>query len=290
MPLVVNAFLSLVQAAPAGGEANLILPDLSSVTMLGLDGRTLLMLGLIVCAAGLGFGLWVYRGLRDLPGVGLMRQASWALSAWWMYTVRISQGEYGMDSRALLSMLESAGIQTRPLWQPNHLSRAHSGSRNVGGDVAEQLYREALSLPCSVGLTEPVRSGPSFTALLFAVQLGQADAVRTLLDAGADINDTFPNGTSALVVAAMNGQWELGVFLIDRKPSAAGVAAILAFSHAATLAVRLGRHVIALLRCPSSKGRTLFKYYLRTAPVPRDDDHDRLSVRGCAAVQRNWPR
>ena len=60
-----------------------------------------------------------------------------------------------MDSRALLSRLESTGIQTRPLWQPNHLSRAHAGSRKVGGDVAEQLYREALSLPCSVGLTEP---------------------------------------------------------------------------------------------------------------------------------------
>ena len=67
MPFAVNAFLSLAQATPAGGEANLILPDLSSVTMLGLDGRTLLMLGLLVCAAGLGFGLWVYRGLRDLP-------------------------------------------------------------------------------------------------------------------------------------------------------------------------------------------------------------------------------
>ena len=69
MPFALNAFLSLAQAAPAatGGEANLILPDLSSVTMLGMDGRSLLMLGLIVCAAGLGFGLWVYRELRDLP-------------------------------------------------------------------------------------------------------------------------------------------------------------------------------------------------------------------------------
>jgi K(+)-stimulated pyrophosphate-energized sodium pump len=76
VPLVVNAFLSLVQAAPAGGEANLILPDLSSVTMLGLDGRTLLMLGLIVCAAGLGFGLWVYRGLRDLPVHASMLEVS----------------------------------------------------------------------------------------------------------------------------------------------------------------------------------------------------------------------
>ena len=68
-----------------------------------------------------------------------------------------------------------------------------------------------------VGLTQPVRSGPSFTALLFAAQLGQLDAARALLDAGADVDDAFPNGTSTLVVAAMNGQFELAVFLIDRN-------------------------------------------------------------------------
>ena len=52
--------------------------------------------------------------------------------------------------------------------------------------------------------------GPSFTALLFAVQLGQIDAVRALLEAGANVNDTLPDGTSALVLAAQNGHWELG--------------------------------------------------------------------------------
>ena len=76
MPFVVNAFLSLAQATPAVGKANLILPDLSSVTMLGLDGRTLLMCGLLVCAAGLGFGLWAYRGLRDLPVHASMLEVS----------------------------------------------------------------------------------------------------------------------------------------------------------------------------------------------------------------------
>ena len=82
------------------------------------------------------------------------------------------------------------------------------------GDLTATDTRGTFSR--EVGLTQPDRSGPSFTALLFAVQLGQADAVRALLDAGADINDTFPNGTSALVVAAMNGQWELGVFLVGQ--------------------------------------------------------------------------
>src|SRR5213595_3164877 len=36
-----------------GGEANLIIPDLSSVSFFGIPGHTLLMGGLVVCALGL---------------------------------------------------------------------------------------------------------------------------------------------------------------------------------------------------------------------------------------------
>ena len=78
-----------------------------------------------------------------------------------------------------------------------------------------QLCVEAC-LRGEVGLMGEPRSGPSFTALLFAVQLGQLDAVRTLIELGGDVNDAFPDGTSALVLAAMNGQHEVGAFLIDR--------------------------------------------------------------------------
>ena len=48
-----------------GGEANLELPDLSSVVVgLGLDGRVLLLIGLAVCLAGLGFGVFTFVRLR----------------------------------------------------------------------------------------------------------------------------------------------------------------------------------------------------------------------------------
>jgi len=57
-----------VQAQHAGGEANLVLPDLSQVRFLGgIDGRTLLMFGLLVAVLGLGFGLFSYSRLRNLP-------------------------------------------------------------------------------------------------------------------------------------------------------------------------------------------------------------------------------
>ena len=93
----------------------------------------------------------------EVPGVTPMPEASWAASAWWMYTVLIDSAEFGMDSRALLQSLADQDIQTRPLWQPLHLSKAHGGSPSYKCDVAERLYRDGLSLPCSVGLTQGER-------------------------------------------------------------------------------------------------------------------------------------
>src|SRR3982074_1947595 len=55
------------QTTEAGGEAALKLPDLSSVSFLGMDGHRLLMIGLLFCVFGLGFGMAIYIGLKNLP-------------------------------------------------------------------------------------------------------------------------------------------------------------------------------------------------------------------------------
>jgi len=60
----------------AQGEAHLILPDLSQGSFLGTDGRTLLMVGLVICALGLLFGLLTYLQLKNLPVHKSMRDVS----------------------------------------------------------------------------------------------------------------------------------------------------------------------------------------------------------------------
>src|SRR5258707_169808 len=60
----------------AGGEANLKLPDLSQVTFLGIDGHKLLLLGILICVFGLGFGLAIYSRLKNLPVHKSMRDIS----------------------------------------------------------------------------------------------------------------------------------------------------------------------------------------------------------------------
>src|SRR5438045_9056300 len=66
-PLTAGGLLAQA-AAPTheGGEATLVVPDLSQVQFLGLDGRTLLTGGLLVCLLGLLFGLVFYTQLRKL--------------------------------------------------------------------------------------------------------------------------------------------------------------------------------------------------------------------------------
>jgi K(+)-stimulated pyrophosphate-energized sodium pump len=68
----------LAQAAPeaASGEASLKLPDLSSVSFLGINGHSLLMFGLLFCVLGLLFGLSIYVNLKNLPVHRSMREIS----------------------------------------------------------------------------------------------------------------------------------------------------------------------------------------------------------------------
>ena len=74
LPLLLAVLILMSLPAPAfaqsaaGGEANLVLPDLAQATFLGgTNGRTLLMWGLLVCALGLLFGFVTYTQLRNLP-------------------------------------------------------------------------------------------------------------------------------------------------------------------------------------------------------------------------------
>jgi K(+)-stimulated pyrophosphate-energized sodium pump len=74
--LTLLASAALAQPEQVSGEANLKLPDLSSVSFLGVDGHRLLMIGILFCIFGLGFGLAIYSRLKNLPVHRSMREIS----------------------------------------------------------------------------------------------------------------------------------------------------------------------------------------------------------------------
>jgi K(+)-stimulated pyrophosphate-energized sodium pump len=76
MGLLLPTFAYAQPEQSGGGEANLVLPDLSTVNFLGMNGHALLMIGLLFCVGGLLFGLAIYVQLKNLPVHRSMRDIS----------------------------------------------------------------------------------------------------------------------------------------------------------------------------------------------------------------------
>ena len=76
--LTVGAVSASAQPESAGGEASLKLPDLSSVSFFNgaIDGHRLLLVGILFCLGGLGFGMAIYMRLKNLPVHRAMREIS----------------------------------------------------------------------------------------------------------------------------------------------------------------------------------------------------------------------
>jgi perosamine synthetase len=89
----------------------------------------------------------------SVPGIRVPCEAESAFSTYWLFTALVDEERAGTGSRELLEQLDRHRIQARPLWQPMHCSPAHDASSSPACPRAEELHRQAISLPCSVGLT-----------------------------------------------------------------------------------------------------------------------------------------
>ena len=105
--LMVTPVLILAQEPAThsgGGEANLNLPDLAQVAFLGMNGRSLLFIGIGVCVLGLLFGLATYMQLKRLPVHKSMREIS-DLIYETCKTYLITQGKFILILEAFIAVI-----------------------------------------------------------------------------------------------------------------------------------------------------------------------------------------
>jgi K(+)-stimulated pyrophosphate-energized sodium pump len=107
-----------------GGEANLVLPDLRSVTFanfFGLNGHALLSIGLLFCVGGLLFGLAIYVQLKNLPVHRTMLEIS-DLIYETCKTYLVTQGKFILLLWAFIAVVISlyfgvlAPVPNKPIW------------------------------------------------------------------------------------------------------------------------------------------------------------------------------
>jgi pyridoxal phosphate-dependent aminotransferase EpsN len=88
----------------------------------------------------------------DLPGIALMPQAPYGLHTNWLSCFLIEEKEFGRSRDELIQFLDTANIESRPVWKPMHLQPLYAGCARYGGEVAEDLFRRGICLPSSSSL------------------------------------------------------------------------------------------------------------------------------------------
>jgi dTDP-4-amino-4,6-dideoxygalactose transaminase len=91
--------------------------------------------------------------LAGLPGVTLPGEREGCQSSWWLYTVLIDPEKFGLNRKELMGRLLEEKIMSRPLWYPTHRLKPFEGSYMEDISQANFVQANALSLPCSYGLT-----------------------------------------------------------------------------------------------------------------------------------------
>ncbi len=135
-------------------------------------------------------------------------------------------------------------------------ARSRTYPQTVVGVQTQRAGREKLNYTVLRGGSTP---------LLFAARVGDVASATVLLAAGADANDSLPDGTSALVLAAHSGHGDVAALLLDKgaDPNAFGTG--YTALHAAVL-----RSDVTLVKALLTRGANPDVRMTRGTPLRRD--------------------
>jgi perosamine synthetase len=92
-------------------------------------------------------------GLTNLELVTLMPSQRGTEPVYWLYTALLEPGITLEQRQQVMKNLEKKGINARPLWHPINSLPPYATCQAYQIEHTPELYRRALSLPSSVGLT-----------------------------------------------------------------------------------------------------------------------------------------
>jgi perosamine synthetase len=97
----------------------------------------------------------LYAELLDgIPGLRLLGMPEETEANLWFYSLVIEPDRCGTDREAVMGRLARKGIQTRPVWLPNHMQVPYRECRSYRVDRAVWFWERVLNLPCGSGLGE----------------------------------------------------------------------------------------------------------------------------------------
>ncbi|MDH3975340.1 MAG: LegC family aminotransferase [Deltaproteobacteria bacterium] len=94
-----------------------------------------------------------YKSKIDIiKGLHLSEVPSYSMSNYWFYCLQVEKKEYGIGANNLMLYLREHNIDTRPVWQLNHLQKPYQNCQTYKIENANRLQKKSLNIPCSVSL------------------------------------------------------------------------------------------------------------------------------------------
>jgi aminotransferase in exopolysaccharide biosynthesis len=92
--------------------------------------------------------------INKIDGLAIAECPPYGQNNHWMYALQIEQSIYGKDREGLMESLKVYGIQTRPVWQLNHLQKPYQSCQEYRIEKAHRMLEVTLNIPCSTNLSD----------------------------------------------------------------------------------------------------------------------------------------
>ena len=92
--------------------------------------------------------------IDKINGLHLSEVPDYANNNYWFYNLQIDEQKYGKTREQLMEYLQNNKIQTRPVWELNHLQKPYKNDQSYKIEKAKELIDKTLCIPCSVNLNE----------------------------------------------------------------------------------------------------------------------------------------
>ncbi len=173
--------------------------------------------------------------------------------------------EAGAETEATAARGQTALMWAVAQRHPNVVEAllAHGADLSARTDVWTEVVKTSPDPWSPEYVAERQQGG--YTPLLFAARVGDLPSARQLVDAGTDVDDTSPYGTSATVVAAHSGHGDVAAFLLERGADPDAADAGYTALHAAIL-----HKDAALVRSLLEHGADPNVTVARATPIRRD--------------------
>ena len=92
-------------------------------------------------------------GINKIQGLQVADVPDYADNNHWLTAIQIDRDKYGKDREELMANLLRNNIESRPLWQLNHLQKPYKDCRSYEIEKALELLDNTLNIPSSVNIT-----------------------------------------------------------------------------------------------------------------------------------------